>query len=608
MTSLDFASLEVGYQSGALTPSAVAEAALDRIAARGADGVFITVAPRERVLAAARTVEQRRAAGERLPLYGLPFAVKDNIDVGGLPTTAACPAFAYTAAADAPVVARLVAAGAIVIGKANLDQFATGLVGVRSPYGVPKNPFDARYIAGGSSSGSAVAVAAGLVSFALGTDTAGSGRVPAAFNNIVGLKPSRGLLPATGVVPACRSLDCVSVFALTCADASRVAAVARGFDPADPFSARGAGDVPLEPEPLPPAFRFAVPRAADLELDAGFLGDQQAARLFARAVERTRALGGTPVEIDFAPFRRAAALLYGGPFVAERFEAAGDLFRRAPEALLPPLRAILADAGRWDARATFAAQAELRLLARRAEQLLDGAHFLLVPTTPTIYRIADIEADPLRLNFTLGAYASFANLLDMAALAVPAGFRDDGLPAGVTLIGPWGSDARLAGAAARLHAAAGVRLGATDFTLPDPDPVPVEPRAATEIALAVVGAHLAGEPLNHQLTERGARFLRAARTAPAYRLYRLAATTPEKPGLVRVPAGETGAAIEVEVWALAPAPFGDFVARVPPPLCIGSIELEDGTRVSGFLCEGHGLVGARDISSFGGWRNFRTNK
>jgi allophanate hydrolase len=601
MTSLDFASLGERYESGALTPSAVAEAALDRIAARGADGVWITVAPRERVLEAARAVERRRAAGERLPLYGLPFAVKDNIDVGGLPTTAACPAFAYTAPADAPVVARLVAAGAIVIGKANLDQFATGLVGVRSPYGIPANPFDARYIAGGSSSGSAVAVAAGLVSFALGTDTAGSGRVPAAFNNIVGWKPSRGLLSAGGVVPACRSLDCVSVFALTCADASRVATVARGFDAADPFSARTAGQVRLEPEPLPPAFRFAIPRAADLD----FLGDEQAARLFARAVERTRALGGTPVEIDFAPFRRAAALLYGGPFVAERFEAAGDLFRRAPEDLLPPLRAILADAVRWDARAAFAAQAELRLLARQAEQLLDGAHFLLVPTTPTIYRIAEIEADPLRLNFTLGSYASFVNLLDMAALAVPAGFRDDGLPAGVTLIGPWGSDGRLTGAAARLHAAAGVALGATDFNLPGA--APPEPPAATEIALAVVGAHLAGEPLNHQLAERGGRFVRAARTAAAYRLFRLAATTPEKPGLVRVPAGETGAPIDVEVWALPPAAFGDFVARVPPPLCIGSIELQDGSRVSGFLCESHGLIGALDITSFGGWRNFRAS-
>jgi len=599
--SLDLGSLAARYATGALTPAAVAEEVLDRIAARGSDGVFITVAARDRVLEAARSAARRRAAGETLPLYGIPFAVKDNIDVAGLPTTAACPAFAYTPAADAPVVARLMAAGAVLLGKTNLDQFASGLVGVRSPYGVPGNPFDARYIAGGSSSGSAVAVAAGLASFALGTDTAGSGRVPAAFNNIVGLKPSRGLLSTTGVVPACRSLDCVSVFALTTADAALVADVARGFDGGDPFSRPEADALRFAPLPAPPHFRFAVPAARDLE----FHGDEQARKMFARAVEIMRGLGGEPVEIDFAPFREAAGMLYGGPFVAERLEAAGRLLAEAPDALIPPLRAILADAPRWDARAAFAARARLRLLARQAGAAWAAADVLLVPTAPTIYRIAEIEREPLSLNATLGIYASFVNLMDLAAVAVPGGFRDDGLPAGVTLVGPRDSDGRLAGFAARLHAATSTRMGATPWPLP---PAPGDGAPALEpgfIPLAVAGAHLSGEPLNHQLTDLGARFVRATTTAAAYRLFALPATTPPKPGLVRVPSGETGgAAIAVEVWALPAAAFGTFVSRVPAPLCIGSLELADGARVSGFLCEGHATIGARDITSFGGWRSF----
>jgi allophanate hydrolase len=602
--SLDLPSLAEGYASGALTPTGVAEAVLDRIAARGRaidDGVFITVAARARVLEAAREVERRRAAGEALPLYGVPFAVKDNIDVAGTPTTAACPAFAHTPAADAAVVARLGAAGAIVVGKTNLDQFATGLVGVRSPYGIPRNPFDERYIAGGSSSGSAVAVAAGLVSFALGTDTAGSGRVPAAFNNIVGLKPSRGLLSTTGLVPACRSLDCVSVFALTVADAARVADLARGFDAADPYSRPEADTLRFAPLPAPPRFHFAVPAARDLE----FCGDERARTAFARAVAYMEGIGGAATEIDFAPFREAAGLLYGGPFVAERLEAAGRLLAESPDALVAPLRAILADAPRWDARSVFAARARLRLLARRAGAALAAVDCLLVPTAPTIYRIAEIEAEPLALNATLGIYASFVNLLDLAA-GVPAGFRDDGLPAGVTLVGPRDADARLGGIAARLHAATSARMGATSWPLPPPQEN--AGGAALEsgfIPMAVVGAHLAGEPLNPQLTDLGARFVRAAKTAPHYRLYALPNTTPPKPGLVRAIANDPqSGSITVEVWALPAAAFGTFVSRVPPPLCIGSVELDDGTRVSGFLCEAHALTGAQDITTFGGWRAF----
>jgi allophanate hydrolase len=574
------------------------ETVLAEIARRGDDGVWISVHSRDRLIADARALERRRTAGEALPLFGLTFAVKDNIDVADLPTTAACPAFAYTPTRSATVVARLLGAGALCVGKTNLDQFATGLSGVRSPYGIPKNLFKDSYVAGGSSSGSGVAVGAGLVSFALGTDTAGSGRVPAAFNNIVGLKPSRGVLSTAGVVPACPTFDCVSIFAPTVEEATRVAAVARGYDEADPLSRREADAVAFAPTERPPRFRFGVPRGGALD----FRGDARAADVFARALARLVSLGGQSVEIDFALFREAAALVYDSPFVAERLIAAGTLFAERPEALLPPIRTILRGAARHDARAAFEAIRLLARLRRQAQAAFVGIDFLIVPTTPTIYRIDEIEADPIRLNATLGAYTNFVNPLDLAAIAVPTGFRSDQLPAGATLVGPWGSDARLATFATALHRGCSQTLGATGRALatagPDADVVP-----PYWIPIAVVGAHLAGEPLNHQLTDAGARFLRATRTAPSYRFYALPNTTPAKPGLARVEAG--GTAIDVEVWALPPTAFGAFVARVPPPLCIGSLELEDRTRVSGFLCEGYALSGALDISGFGGWRAYR---
>jgi allophanate hydrolase len=599
--SLDFASLSRDYQEGRLTPEAVIEDLLARIAARGDDGVWIALGSRADLLAAAGGTARRRAAGETLPLYGLPFAVKDNIDVAGFATTAACPAFAYTPAADAPVVARLRAAGAIVIGKTNLDQFATGLVGVRSPYGVPRNPFDARYIPGGSSSGSAVAVAAGLVSFALGTDTAGSGRIPAAFNNVVGLKPSRGLLSMSGVVPACRSLDCLSIFGLTCEEVAQVADLAVGHDPLDPFSRRDADRARFAPLAPPARFQFAVPAPAALE----FYDDQQALHAFDRSLRAVVAAGGEVRSIDFAPFREAAGLLYDGPFVAERLEAAGTLLAERPEALLPVIGSILVGATRFTAQDLSKAQTRLRALRRAVGTALAEVDMLLVPSAPTIYTVAEVEADPLALNARLGAYTNFVNLLDLAAIAVPTGFREDGLPAGVTLIGPRGSEARLGGIASRLHRATSTRLGATPWPLPaivlHPAP-PAEDRSW--LPLVVVGAHLTGQPLNHQLIAAGGRLRGATRTAAAYRLYALPGTNPPKPGLMRAPVGE-GAAIEVEVWELPPAGFAHFVAAVPAPLCIGSVELEGGARVSGFLCEPHAIAGARDISPFGGWRAFR---
>ncbi len=598
LPSLDLGALARRYEQGARPVEVVAEI-FARLDARGDDGVWIAVADRTELLAAAIDLERRSDAGEPLPLYGVPFAVKDNIDVAGLPTTAACPAFAYTPKADAAVVARLRAAGALCFGKTNLDQFATGLVGVRSPYGIPRNPFDARYIPGGSSSGSAVAVADGLVSFALGTDTAGSGRVPAGFNNIVGLKPSRGVLSTVGVVPACRSLDCVSIFALTVEDAAGIAELVGGYDDADPSSRPEADAVRFTPTATPPRFRFGVPAAGGLD----FHGDPAARRVFERTLEVLAASGGERVEVDFAPFREAGGLLYDGPFVAERLAATGSLLAAAPGAIVAPVRAILESASRFDARAAFEAEHRLRELRRQAAHALAGLDFFLVPTTPTIFRIEEVEADPLGLNSALGAYANFVNLLDLAAIAAPTGLRSDGLPAGATLIGPWGSDARLASFASLLHRATTGTLGAGKHAIPSPAPQGPGAPDGKVVQIAVVGAHLSGEPLNHQLTILGGTFLRATRTAAVYKLYALPNTTPAKPGLARVPSG--GAAIEVEVWALPVEAFGAFVAAVPPPLCIGSVSLADRTRVSGFLCEGHALAEAEDISSFGGWRAYR---
>jgi allophanate hydrolase len=608
--SLDLSNLRRRYEEEKASAVDVVDDVLARIEREAGDNVWITLVPPDELRAGARAVAARRARGEDLPLYGVPFAIKDNIDVAGLPTTAACPAFAYTPRVSAPVVARLVDAGALVVGKANMDQFATGLVGTRSPYGVPRNPFDARLIPGGSSSGSAVAVAKGLVSFALGTDTAGSGRVPAAFNNIVGWKPSRGLLSASGVVPACRSRDCVSVFGLTVADVARVAEIARAFDPEDPYARPEAEQMSLRATLPAERFSFGVPAEGQLTFGLAPPDEADASRrLFHAAVEHLRTLGGSPVEIDFAPFEETAALLYGSAFVAERLEAAGALLAREPSVLLPVIRSILEDAARFDARGVFEARTRLTAVRRRARQIMEGLECLVVPTAPAIYTIDAVVADPLRLNSTLGRYVNFVNLLDLAAVAVPAGLRG-GVPFGVSLVGPWGRDGRLMGLGDRVHRATSERLGATSAPLAATEvagrAAPV-PRGAPESwpRLAVVGAHLSGEPLNHQLTGAGGVLVRACRTAPAYKLFALPNTTPAKPGMVRTTDGTGGAALEVEVWALSPAAFGDFVARVPAPLCIGSVELEDGTRVSGFLCEAHALLRARDISSFGGWRAYQ---
>jgi len=526
-------------------------------------------------------------------LAGLRFAVKDNIDVAGVPTTAACPDFAYTPAAHATVVQRLLDAGATLLGKTNLDQFACGLNGTRSPYGAVPNAIDARQVSGGSSSGSAYVVASGQVDFALGTDTAGSGRVPAGLNNIVGLKPSRGLVGAGGVLPAAQSVDCVSIFARTVGLAVQVLEAMAGPDPRDPYSRA----LPMACEPLPAAFRFGVP--APLE----FFGDAQSEAAFAQAVAGLQALGGTPVPVDYAPLAAAAALLYDSALVAERYSAVRGFFDAHPESVIEPVRGILAAGQGYGAADVFDAQHRLQALAAQAAPMWRQIDVLCVPTAPTHCTIEAMRAAPLQRNRELGHYTNFVNLLDYAALSVPASLRPDGLPFGITLIGQAGSDWQLAGLGQRFHHASGLPQGATGVPLPAPAAIAgLQPAAATHLPLVVVGAHLSGLPLNHQLTERGARLAEATHTAARYRLHALPGTVPPKPGLQRV--AEGGTAIAVEVWQVPLAAVGGFLALVPPPLGLGSVELADGRWVHGFICEGHALAGAEDISAHGGWRAY----
>ncbi len=584
--------LLAGYREGRFTPAEVIDAVLARIEAAGDNPIWISRLERESLQS--HVIALEGASPETHPLYGIPFAIKDNIDLAGLPTTAACPDYAYEPTESAFVVQRLIDAGAIPIGKTNLDQFATGLVGVRSPYGVCRNPFDKDFIAGGSSSGSAVAVALGQVSFSLGTDTAGSGRVPAAFNNLLGLKPTRGLLSTRGVVPACRTLDAVSIFTLDSRDAARVFQVAACYDEVDAFAR------PMQPPLLgrgipETGFRFGVPADAQLE----FFGDAESEHIFRQAIEGLQALGGEPVEIDFAPFLEAARLLYEGPWVAERYLAARPLIKEQPEALLEVTRTIIGGGAQGSAAEAFAAQYRLAELRRVCEQVWDQVALVITPTAGTVYRIDQVEADPIRLNSNLGTYTNFMNLLDLAAVAVPAGFRGDGLPNGVTLFAPAFTDQALLGAASRLHGRLVDILGATGLPL---DKSPLEAGSRTGyLPVAVCGAHMEGLPLNVQLRERGGRLLWKTTTSADYRLYLLPGGPPYRPGLVRV---DDGAAIELEVWELPLVNLGDFLDQIPAPLGLGRVELADGSRVIGFLCEPYILDDSRDITRFGGWRRF----
>jgi allophanate hydrolase len=525
-------------------------------------------------------------------LAGLRFAVKDNIDVAGWPTTAACPAFAHVPDHHASVVRRLLEAGASVTGKTNLDQFACGLSGTRSPYGAVPNAINPLYVSGGSSSGSAYVVATGQVDFALGTDTAGSGRVPAGLNNIVGLKPSRGLISARGVVPAAQAVDCVSIFAPTVAGAVRVLAAAMAHDPLDPYSRPLA----MATAPLRSRFVFGVPAALE------FFGDEAARTAFDDALAQLKSLGGEAVPMDFAPFSACADMLYGSALVAQRHEAIREFFDAHENEVIEPVRGIIASGRDYTASDLVAAQTRLAELGQQAEALWKGIDLLVVPTAPTHHTIERMQADPVALNRQLGAYTNFVNLLDYAALSVPASLRADGLPFGITLIGRCGSDWQLAELGQRFHHATGLTQGATGLPLPAPQPIPGLVSAPT-VRVAVVGAHLSGMPLNAQLIERGATLAARTHTAAQYRLYALPRTTPPKPGLLRVAPGE-GERIEVEVWDMPLAHYGSFVALVPQPLSIGTLTLTDGIAVQGFLCEPLALDGATDITHLGGWRAY----
>jgi allophanate hydrolase len=582
--SLLISDLLHGYRTGRETPAAVMERLLERLADERR--VWITRLSHDDVMA--RVAALNPAAIDSLPLYGIPFVIKDNIDLAGTATTAGCPAFAYTPPQSAFVVQRLVDAGAIPLGKTNLDQFATGLVGTRSPYGACRNSFNADYISGGSSSGSAVAVAAGLASFSLGTDTAGSGRVPAAFNNIVGLKPSNGRLSTRGVVPACRSLDCVSVFALTSEDAASVLDVAEGYDAADPYS-RKLGDHGLLGHQGLNGLHVGIPRQGHLQ----FFGDA--------AVRCLESLGGELKEIDFEPFLEAARLLYEGPWIAERYAAVGAFIDAHPGAVHPITRQIIEAGKRPTAAAGFEGEYTRKTLLRQTEPVWSQVDFVATPTAGTIYRLAELEADPIRLNANMGYYTNFMNLFDLSGVAVPAGFRADGLPFGITLVGPRGADRDLLHVAGQVQRASVTTLGALHVPLPQR---PVPPLRLREgfMPLAVCGAHMQGLPLNHQLRDRGGYLIQATTTAPRYRLFALPGGPPLRPGMIRV--RQDGARIELEVWALPTEQVGSFIAAIPAPLGVGKIELDSGASVTGFLCEGYASEGAADITSYGGWRDY----
>ena len=558
-------------------PIQAADAAIAADAAHGDAAMWITRLPDAAIRARASELAAQGPRGR--PLWGVPFAVKDNIDVGGLPTTAGCPGYAYTPAEDAPAVARLLQAGAILIGKTNLDQFATGLVGVRSPYGIPRNVFDAARVPGGSSSGSATAVAAGIVHFALGTDTAGSGRVPAMFGNIVGLKPTVGSVPSRGMVPACRSIDTISVFARSVDEAMSVQRVIAFYDDADPYS-RGKPFDHLRRGALPPSFQVKVAASGDLCEPAVAAATNRAAEL----------LGAEPV--DITPFLDIARLLYDGPWVAERTAALADFLRDHANDCHPTTRAILEGGLNRKTVDAFGAFHKLAHARRLAARLFAGCDALILPTAPFCPTLAELAADPIGPNSRLGTFTNFVNLCDLAAIAVPAGFGPDGLPVGVTLIGPAWSEGRLAALADHVHRHLTETTGATGQ--PIPPPATPDALAPDATGLFCIGGHMAGLPLNKQVTDLGGRYVRTVSTAPGYRMFSLG----NRPGMLRA---DGDATIAGEVWALPTTAIGALLAQVPPPLGFGTVQLSDGPCL-GFVAEPAGVAGALDITQFGGWR------
>ncbi|ATZ67300.1 allophanate hydrolase [Acinetobacter haemolyticus] len=533
--------------------------------------------------------KEAESLAKQFPLYGVPFAVKDNIDVAGFVTTAACKALTTVAAQDAETVRLLKQAGAIVVGKTNLDQFATGLVGTRSPYGAVANTFNSKYVSGGSSSGSASVVARGFVPFALGTDTAGSGRVPAAFNNIVGLKPTKGRFSNRGLLPACKSLDCISIFALTVVDADLVANVLEAYDPLDSYSRKHPKNVPAH---FSSKLKFAIPEKLN------FFGDEQAEKTFQQTVQLLESLNAEITKIDFSDFEQLAAQLYQGSWVAERTAAVEDLLKTNPDAFDPTVLEIIKNGEKYSAVDAYNAEYLKQDLARKIQQRLADYDALIVPTAPTIYTIEQLQQNPIEYNAHLGTYTNFTNLADLSALALPAGFRADHLPFGITLIAPAWHDAALVHFGKAWQNYLALKLGALDKTLPLSSATPISQH---HIRVAVVGAHLTGMPLNFQLTTRDAVHIETTTTSKNYALYALNGTVPPKPGLARQ---QDGQSIIVELWDIPTARFGEFVAEIPTPLGMGNVELEDGRWVKGFICEPYGIDDAENISHFGGWRAY----
>ncbi|WP_159979916.1 allophanate hydrolase [Roseobacter cerasinus] len=582
--------LRSAYAQGT-SPVEVVAQVYDRIDAVADPGIFITLFDRAQVEAAAHALG---AYDPNLPLWGVPFAIKDNMDVAGEVTTAGCPDFAYTAEATSTVVQNLLDAGALLIGKTNLDQFATGLVGVRTPYGAPLNSIDPDIVPGGSSGGSGVAVGHGIVTFALGTDTAGSGRVPAALNNIVGLKPTLGSLSATGLVPACRTLDTISVFALTVADAYAAFGVAASYDAADSYS-RAIGIAPLaQPAPYPV---IAIPSPDSIR----FEGDTAQAASFASVIEALQEQGAVIREIDFSALYDVAEMLYYGPWVAERYAATEALMTTNPDALFPVTRKIISGAEALTAVDAFKGLYRLKDLIRKAEPLIDGCDALCVPTIPTFFTVAELEADPIGPNNKLGTYTNFVNLMDMCGIAVPAPPRSDGRPGSVTFLASAGEDAKVASLATRVEAMGTRTLGATDWARPAA-PVLAAP-CSSAIQIAVCGAHMDGLPLNEHLTSRGAIKVKTTRTAADYGFYALPSDDVARPALVRH-ATEQGAEVSLEIWEMPEAQFGSFMKTIPAPLGIGTIKLVDGSTVQGFLCEAVAIDGATDITDLADWRAY----
>lgn len=587
--------LQAEYQNGSVTPRQVMNYITEKASQYTQYNMFIHLLSGNELEPYLATLE--KSAPNSLPLWGMPFVIKDNIDLANIPTTAACKEYSYTPEKSATVVKLLIEAGAIPVAKANMDQFATGLVGTRSPYGVCHNAFDFDMISGGSSSGSAVALALGLCSFSLGTDTAGSGRVPAAFNNLVGLKPSKGLLSTSGVVPAVRSQDVVSIFALNAQDAYQVFDIAAKIDSMDEFSRT---ESTLTPPAWPIQPTIGVPNQASLE----FYNDTVAKTHFQQTLKQLKSLGFEIIEIDFTPWLETAKLLYGGAWVAERYTAIESFFNKNETLLDPTVGNIIAGARNLSAADAYKGSYALQKAQAKTQDIWQKVDCIITPTTPTTFSLAQVAADPIGLNSILGTYTNFMNLLDYAAIAMPTGFRVDGLPNGITLFAPAGSDRALLNLVDKLHSQFIQTSGAIPSSVPAPSPEMFTDQH--NISVAVVGAHLVDFPLNWQLKERGAKLLQTTKTAPKYKFYQLAGGPILKPGLIKTE--QEGASIEVEVWSMPKQHLGTFLALIPSPLGLGKVELDDGSQVVGFICEPYAIESATDITSTGGWRNWMAEK